>query len=110
MSFEDSIVIVSGARTPMGGFGGVFSGFSAIDLGAEAIKAAVAKSGIDSTDVDEVYMGCVLQAGLKHLQGKPLSRRVFLTLLGRLRLTKFVVQVCRPLFLLTTRFAWAVPE
>jgi len=65
MSLEDSIVIVSGARTPMGGFGGVFSSFSAIDLGAEAIKAAVAKSGINPAAVDEVYMGCVLQAGLK---------------------------------------------
>lgn len=65
MSIDDIIVIVDGARTPMGGFGGVFSNFSAVDLGALAIKAAVEKSGVDPKDVDEVYMGCVLQAGLK---------------------------------------------
>ena len=65
MSIEESIVIVDGARTPMGGFGGVFSNFSAVELGSEAIKAAVEKSGIDPNEVDEVYMGCVLQAGLK---------------------------------------------
>ncbi|MCL4170294.1 UNVERIFIED_CONTAM: hypothetical protein GTU68_005805, partial [Idotea baltica] len=49
----------------MGGFGGVFSGFSAVELGALAIKSAIEKSGINPEEVDEVYMGCVLQAGLK---------------------------------------------
>lgn len=65
MSNSDSIVIVDGARTPMGGFGGVFSSYSSVELGSFAIKAAVEKSGINPEDVDEVYMGCVLQAGLK---------------------------------------------
>ena len=59
------IVIVSGARTPMGGFQGSLSSLSATDLGATAIGAAVARAGIDAGDVQEVIMGCVLPAGLK---------------------------------------------
>ncbi|OLU23764.1 acetyl-CoA C-acyltransferase [Pseudomonas sp. PA27(2017)] len=59
------IVIVSGARTPMGGFQGSLSSVSATDLGATAIGAAVARAGIDASDVQEVIMGCVLPAGLK---------------------------------------------
>lgn len=65
MGIGDSIVILDGARTPMGSFGGVFSSMTAVELGSIAIRAAVAKSGIAPSDVDEVYMGCVLQAGLK---------------------------------------------
>lgn len=59
------IVIVSGARTPMGGFQGNLSTVSAVELGATAIRAAVAKAGIAPADVQEVIMGCVLPAGLK---------------------------------------------
>jgi acetyl-CoA C-acetyltransferase len=59
------IVIVSGARTPMGGFQGCLSSVCATDLGAAAIRAAVARAGIDAADVEEVIMGCVLPAGLK---------------------------------------------
>lgn len=59
------IVIVSGARTPMGGFQGSLSGVSAVDLGAIAIREAVARAGIAGADVEEVIMGCVLPAGLK---------------------------------------------
>ena len=59
------IVIVSGARTPMGGFQGSLSSIAAVDLGAAAIRAAVERSGIASADVQEVIMGCVLPAGLK---------------------------------------------
>lgn len=59
------IVIVSGARTPMGGFQGSLSSIAAVDLGAAAIRAAVERSGIAPTDVQEVIMGCVLPAGLK---------------------------------------------
>lgn len=61
---NDPVVIVAMARTPMGGFGGDFNAVSATDLGAAAIKAAVERSGVSSDDVDEVYMGCVLPAGL----------------------------------------------
>lgn len=64
MGSEDSIVIIDGARTPMGSFGGVFSSMTAVELGAIAIEAAVKKAGVSPKDVDEVYMGCVLQAGL----------------------------------------------
>ncbi|TBU78312.1 thiolase family protein [Phytopseudomonas daroniae] len=59
------IVIVSGARTPMGGFQGSLSAVSAVELGATAIRAAIAKVGIEPADVQEVIMGCVLPAGLK---------------------------------------------
>ncbi|MBO3277786.1 thiolase family protein [Pseudomonas schmalbachii] len=59
------IVIVSGARTPMGGLQGSLSGVSAVDLGAVAIREAVSRAGIQPADVEEVIMGCVLPAGLK---------------------------------------------
>jgi acetyl-CoA C-acetyltransferase len=59
------IVIVSGARTPMGGFQGSLSSLAAVDLGAAAIRAAVERAGIAPADVQEVIMGCVLPAGLK---------------------------------------------
>jgi len=58
------VYIVSAVRTPMGSFGGSLKDFSATQLGAVAIKAAIEKAGIDPTIVDEVLMGCVIQAGL----------------------------------------------
>jgi acetyl-CoA C-acetyltransferase len=57
-------VIVSGARTPVGKFQGALSGFSAPELGAIAARAAIERAGIEATAIDEVIMGCVLQAGL----------------------------------------------
>ncbi|PRB84337.1 acetyl-CoA C-acyltransferase [Pseudomonas sp. MYb185] len=62
---SENIVIVSGVRTPMGGFQGSLSSLSAIDLGALVIREAVARAGIAAADVQEVIMGCVLPAGLK---------------------------------------------
>ena len=62
---DNSIVIVSGVRTPMGGFQGSLSSVSAVDLGALAIREAVSRAGIQPADVQEVIMGCVLPAGLK---------------------------------------------
>ncbi len=59
---DDDIVIVSAKRTPMGGFMGALSQVSATDLGANAISAATAE--LNSSDIDEVIMGCVLPAGL----------------------------------------------
>ena len=56
-------VIVSGARTPIGKFGGGLSSLPAVELGGVAIKAAVERAGIDPGDVDYVVMGQVLQAG-----------------------------------------------
>ena len=61
----ESVVIVNGARTPMGGLQGALAAVTAPQLGAIAIEAAVARSGIDAADIDEVFMGCVLPAGLK---------------------------------------------
>lgn len=58
------VVIVSAVRTPMGSFGGELSSLSASQLGAAAIKKAVEKAGIKSEEVNEVYMGNVLQANL----------------------------------------------
>lgn len=58
------VYIVSAVRTPMGSFGGVLSSVSATKLGATAIKGALERAKIDPTLVDEVFMGCVLQAAL----------------------------------------------
>ena len=62
---SNDIVIVSAARTPMGGFQGELSSVSATELGASAIKAALERAGVSGDDVSEVLMGCVLPAGLK---------------------------------------------
>lgn len=60
------VVIVSGARTPMGGFQGSLKSANAVDLGAAAIKAAIDRSKtLKESDIQEVIMGCVLPAGLK---------------------------------------------
>ena len=61
---NDPIVIVSAARTPMGGFQGDFASMTAPQLGAVAIKAAVERAGIQPGLVEEVIMGNVLQAGV----------------------------------------------
>ena len=56
-----TVVIAGAARTPMGGFQGVFNGIEASVLGGAAIKAALSDAGTGT--VDEVLMGCVLPAG-----------------------------------------------
>ncbi|WP_421865578.1 acetyl-CoA C-acyltransferase [Motiliproteus sp.] len=61
---NDPIVIVSAARTPMGGMMGSLSAVPSPKLGAVAIKAAVERAGLSGTDIDQVIMGCVLPAGL----------------------------------------------
>jgi len=58
------VVIVSALRTPIGSFGGALSGFTATQLGGFAIKAAVAQSGVQPEDIQEVFMGNVLSASL----------------------------------------------
>jgi len=58
------VYIVSAIRTPIGSFGGALKDFSATKLGAIAIKAAIEKAGVKPTDVQDVLMGCVLQANL----------------------------------------------
>lgn len=61
---QDPIVIVSAARTPLGGFQGDFNSLTAPQLGAVAIKAAVERAGIKPEQVEEVVFGNVLQAGV----------------------------------------------
>ncbi|MEO0276158.1 MAG: beta-ketoacyl synthase N-terminal-like domain-containing protein, partial [candidate division WOR-3 bacterium] len=58
------VYILSGARTPMGRLLGALASFPATSLGGIAIKEAVKRAGISPSDVDEVIMGCVLQAGV----------------------------------------------
>ena len=62
---EDAIVIVQGARTPMGGMMGCFANMTAPELGAVAIKEAIARAGLQPADIQEVIMGCVLPGGVK---------------------------------------------
>jgi len=61
---SDPVVICSFARTPMGGFQGVFTGVKATELGATAVKAAVERAGVEAARVEQIVMGCVLSAGL----------------------------------------------
>ena len=61
---NDPIVIVSAARTPIGGFQGAFAALSAPQLGSVAIRAAVERAGIRADQVEEVLFGCVLSAGV----------------------------------------------
>ncbi len=60
---SDPVVIVGMSRTPMGAFQGAFSSVSAPKLGAAAIKAALAESGVAADKVEQTVMGCVLPAG-----------------------------------------------
>ena len=66
------LVIVSAVRTPVGSFGGVFKDVPAVDLGVVAVKEAIRQAGIKPEDVNEVYMGCILQAGL----GQGVARQI----------------------------------
>jgi acetyl-CoA C-acetyltransferase len=61
---SDPVVILSARRTPVGAFQGALTTLTAPQLGAVAIKAALADSGVNAAEVDEVIMGCVLSAGL----------------------------------------------
>jgi acetyl-CoA C-acetyltransferase len=70
----DPIVIVSAARTPMGGFQGELKGFGAPELGAAAIRAAIERGKIAPGSIQEVIMGCVLPAG----QGQAPARQASL--------------------------------
>jgi acetyl-CoA C-acetyltransferase len=61
---KKEVYIISAVRTPIGSFGGSLKDIPATKLGAAAIKGAVEKAGIKPSDVNEVYMGCVLQGNL----------------------------------------------
>jgi len=60
---DTDTVILSACRTPIGAFGGVFKDLTAVDLGAIVIREAIARAGVKPADVQDVVMGCVLQAG-----------------------------------------------
>ena len=64
MSELNEAVIISAARTPVGKFLGSLKGFTAPELGAIAVRESVKRAGIKPEEVDEVIMGCVIQAGL----------------------------------------------
>ena len=83
---SDPIVILSYARTPMGGMQGALSDASATDLGATVVKAAVERAGVDGAEIDRIYMGCVLPAGL----GQAPARQ------RRLRSTRSAAAACKP--------------
>ncbi|MDT9592075.1 thiolase family protein [Nocardioides zeae] len=60
---DEQIVLVDGARTPVGSFGGVFKDVPAHELGASATRAALERAGVEGADVQEVVMGCIGQVG-----------------------------------------------
>lgn len=68
------VYVVSAVRTPIGSFGGVLKSFSATDLGAAAIRAAIERSGIDPHKINDVLMGSVLQAGLGQAPARQAAR------------------------------------
>lgn len=68
------VVIISAVRTPIGSWGGALKDFSATKLGAIAIKGALEKAGIKAEDVNEVLMGCVLQANLGQAPARQAAR------------------------------------
>jgi acetyl-CoA C-acetyltransferase len=63
VSNGDPAVILSACRTPIGSFGGSLKDLSASDLGAVVVREAIARAGIEPGAIDDVLMGCVLQAG-----------------------------------------------
>ncbi|KGX93856.1 acetyl-CoA acetyltransferase [Pontibacillus halophilus JSM 076056 = DSM 19796] len=67
-------VIVGGARTPFGKFGGALSSLTAMELGGYAIKESLKRTGIQGEDVDEVIMGMVLQGGQGQIPSRQAAR------------------------------------
>ena len=80
ISPTDPIVVLSYARTPMGGLSGVFADVPATDLGAVAVKAAVERAGVSGEDIERIYMGCVLPAGLGQAPARQVALKAGLPL------------------------------
>ncbi|MEX1278450.1 MAG: acetyl-CoA C-acyltransferase, partial [Chloroflexota bacterium] len=72
---SSDVFILSAARTPIGKFGGGLSTVPATDLGAVAIRAAVERAGIAGEQVDEVFMGQVIQAGAGQAPARQAARK-----------------------------------
>ena len=70
---DETVVIVDGARTPMGGLQGSLSAVAATELASTAVAATLERSGVEAEAVDEVFMGCVLPAGLKQCPARQAS-------------------------------------
>lgn len=68
------VVIIDAVRTPVGSFGGSLTGIPAVELGTIVVKELIKRTGIDSSQVDELIFGCVLQAG----QGQNVARQVLI--------------------------------
>ncbi len=68
------VYIISAVRTPMGSWGGALKDFSATKLGSVAIKAALERAGVAASEVNEVLMGCVLQANLGQAPARQAAR------------------------------------
>jgi acetyl-CoA C-acetyltransferase len=73
VSKKQQAVIVSAVRTPMGSFNGVFSPVPATKLGSIAVAEALKRTSVRPDRVDEVYMGCVLSAGLGQVPARQAS-------------------------------------
>src|SRR5581483_8435992 len=74
MTSDFETVILSACRTPIGSFGGALKDISAADLGALAVREAIARAKVSPADVGDVVLGCVLQAG----QGMNVARQAAL--------------------------------
>lgn len=87
MKFNEPIVVLGGARTPVGSFGGQLAGVPAHELGAHAVKAALQRSGVDVEKIDEFVVGNVGSTG----NDAYISRRVALTAGARIDSTALTV-------------------
>src|SRR5688572_30000412 len=74
LPYMKEVYIISAVRTPMGSWGGSLKEFSATRLGAIAIKGALERAGVDPKEVNEVLMGCVLQANLGQAPARQAAR------------------------------------
>ena len=91
MSELNEAVIISAARTPVGKFLGSLKGFTAPELGAIAVRESVKRAGVKPEEVDEVIMGCVIQAGLGQV---PSRQAAFKAGLGREVTSDTINRVC----------------
>src|SRR5918998_2742908 len=79
MSNERESVIISGVRTPTGRFQGALKDFAATDLGALVVRESVRRANVPPEEVDEVIMGCVVQAGLGQAPARQAALKAGLT-------------------------------
>ena len=101
----NEVVIVSAVRTPIGSFLGGLQNVKATELGAIVIKAALEKAGVNPSEVDEVIMGNVLQAGVGQNPARQAALpQVYLKKHLLLRSIKYVVQGYKPFIMQHKQF------